>query len=193
KTVGLDANLGWDSWEIFLALALYALRDGGRIAMVLPDTIFSPEKERSRRLLLGATRIERLHSLGPDWFGPNVRMGTVIVQARKGPSDQLLSDIKSLLLTGKQRREAIAGTLPLSQLEATTSRSIPQDRCVASPHSDIEVFRSSRDDVVMNTMESNSDELSSVCDRGRGEEMSKSGLIWICPSCMNPTAPGRKK
>ena len=53
--LGLLTDPRWDSWELFLALALYALRDGGRIAMVLPDTIFSPEKERSRPLLLERT------------------------------------------------------------------------------------------------------------------------------------------
>jgi hypothetical protein len=32
-----------------------------------------------------------------------------------------------------------------------------------------------------------------LCERARGEEINKAGLVWICPSCLNPTTPGAKK
>jgi len=32
-----------------------------------------------------------------------------------------------------------------------------------------------------------------LCERARGEEINKAGLVWICPSCLNPTTPGLKK
>lgn len=84
KTLGVAPEPEWDSWELFVLLALYALREGGRMGLVLPDTFFLPEKERTRRIILRDTSIELLHSLGPDWFGKDVRMGTIVLQFRKG-------------------------------------------------------------------------------------------------------------
>jgi N-6 DNA Methylase/TaqI-like C-terminal specificity domain len=181
----------WDSWELFIALGLRLLREGGRLAMVLPDTIFSPEKERTRRLLLDSTHVEKFHNLGPDWFGKQVRMGTVVLQARKGPKP-LLADIQALLLTGPLRRKAIVGGVPLTQIEAQFSRFLPQERSERSPTAEIEVFRSRRDDNLMGTMETNGIPLSELCTRGRGEELSKAGLLWVCPSCLKTSVPGRK-
>lgn len=35
--------------------------------------------------------------------------------------------------------------------------------------------------------------LAALCDRYRGEEMSRTGLLWRCPSCLEWTVPGAKK
>lgn len=188
--LGLDTNSDWDSWEIFLALTIHCLKDGGRLALVLPDTLFSPEKAKARKLLLEKTQIEKLHSLGPDWFGPGVRMGAVVVQARKGTA-AANSTFKSLLLYGSLRRKAIMGEIPLEQLEASFARDIPQDRCRQSEGAQIEVFRSVHDDLILAQIESSSISLSALCEHGRGEEISKSGLLWRCPSCGRHTTPGR--
>jgi len=190
RALGLPATPRWDSWELFLLLGLCSLKPGGRLALVLPDTFFSPEKARTRRIVLEKTVLEKLHNLGPDWFGPNVRMGTVLMQARAG-GRPLMNDISCLLLSGQTRRDAIGGSIPLAQLEAQLARRVPQERCAASEAADIEVFRSRRDDEVMATMASHSRDLAAVCERGRGEEMAKSGLLWCCPSCLSYTTPGR--
>lgn len=190
--LSVDRALEWDSWELFVLLALHCLRNGGRMALVLPDTIFSPEKERTRRVMVDSCQIEKLHSLGPGWFGKDVRMGTVVIQVRKGlPSGP--ADFHSVLLTGDLRKRVQAGELPLTQVEATFGRSIPQERCQASPTAEIEIFRARRDDDVMHVMNTNSLPLSGLCNRARGEEMSKAGLLWECPSCMKATVPGAKK
>lgn len=46
EALHLDPAQNWDSWELFVALGLACLKEGGRLAFVLPDTIFSPEKAR---------------------------------------------------------------------------------------------------------------------------------------------------
>ena len=69
---GVSAAEQWDSWEVFLLLGLKALKPGGRLAFVLPDSLTYPKKARVREVLVRDTRILRLHVLGPDWFGPRV-------------------------------------------------------------------------------------------------------------------------
>lgn len=184
-----QADKDLDSWELFVALALHALRPGGRLAFVLPDTLLSPAKAGTRQLLLENTRIEKLHNLGPDWFGAEVRMGTVIVQARLGAA-AAGDDYAALLLHGDLRRRAISGEVPLSQLEATLSRRIVQ-RC-AAPDFALEVFRDERDDRVMQRMGAAAETLANVCTRARGEEMAKSGLLWKCTNCGALNNPGAK-
>ena len=188
--LGLDAD-DWDSFELFTAMGLAYLRPGGRLAFVLPDTFFSPEKAKIRKLLLEAGTIERVHDLGPDWF-EDVRMGTVLVQIKRGPIP-MGSVFRSVLLSGELRRKAIAGKVPLSQIETKLGRDIPQDRVAASDRYEIEVFRSIRDDRIMDAMIAAGVPLKELCDRGRGEEMSKSGLLWVCPSCFTATVPAIKR
>lgn len=190
KHLGLPTEPVWDSWELFVALGLSLLRDGGRLAFVLPDTIFSPEKERTRRLLLQSGTIEYFHNLGTDWF-EKVRMGATVIQIRRGPVP-MAHTFPALLLSGERRRRAIAGKLPLTQLATKFARSIPQDRCAASPTAEIEVFRSARDDALIGAMEAKSHGLAQLCDRGRGEEVNKAGALWVCPTCMMATVPAKK-
>lgn len=189
--LGLAIDKDLDSWELFLALGLHALRPGGRLAFVVPDTLFNPEKASTRKLLLEKTKIEKLHNLGPDWFGPDVRMGTVVVQARLGAA--ATSDCyDAMLLHGELRRRAIEGAVPLSQLATSRSRRIPQARSLSSPDSAFEMFRDARDDQLMQRMDRAGETLASVCVRARGEEMAKSGLVWKCTSCRALNNPGAK-
>lgn len=58
---------------------------------------------------------------------------------------------------------------------------------------EIEVFRSVRDDRIMDQMIGASAMLKDLCDRGRGEEMSKTGMLWVCPSCFTSTVPAIKR
>ena len=55
-----------------------------------------------------------------------------------------------------------------------------------------EVFRSVDDDRVIGIIQSDSVHAGDLCTWGRGEEMAKSGLYWICPSCLRSTVPGKK-
>lgn len=80
KKEGLDLAAGWDSWELFVIVAVRALRKGGRFGLLVPDTFFSPEKTKIRKFLSENAELEKVYSLGPDWFGSEVRMGTVILQ-----------------------------------------------------------------------------------------------------------------
>ena len=45
----------------------------------------------------------------------------------------------------------------------------------------------------MDRMIHSSISLKDLCDRGRGEEMSKSGLLWVCPSCFTSSVPATKR
>jgi hypothetical protein len=102
------------------------------------------------------------------------------------------SDFPALLLAGDDRKAAIEGRVPLTQFASRFARSIPQQRCASSPTAEIEVFRSAKDDAVLEIMEQGSLTLAELCEHGRGEEMAKSGLLWICQNCFTANVPARK-
>lgn len=190
---GLAEDGTWDSWELFVLLGIRALREGGRLALVLPDSFLYPQKARLRQLLFDETNVEMVHNLGPDWFGPGVRMGTVAIQARRGGADRNAA-ICAMILAGDLRARAIRGETPLRQIESQRSRLIPVARVLDSTDRELEVFRGEEDDRIIAQLTGNSAPLSGktggFCERARGEEINKAGLIWICPSCLNPTTPG---
>ena len=189
----LQDSSSWDSWELFVLLAIRALRQGGRLALVLPDSFLYPQKARLRKLLFAETNVEMVHNLGPDWFGTDVRMGTVVLQARRG-GVEVNGTIRSMILAGKLRSSAIRGETPLRQIEAQRSRSIPLARVLESEDRELEVFRGVADDRIIAQIAKHSIPLSGktggLCERARGEEINKAGLIWICPGCLSPTTPG---
>ena len=181
-----------DSWEVFLRLAWLHLKPSGRLSLVLPDTFFSSAKESSRRFVLERFRIEKCYSMGPGWFGPEVRMGTLLLQAKKCEPDEQ-HKLLGLLLAGPLRKQAIAGNQPLQQIEKAASQEILQARALRTPGSEIRVFCSDFDSELMSKIASNSVALEKVSNRARGEEISAEGLLWGCPSCGGYSVPGAKK
>ena len=181
----------WDSWELFLLLSVSKLKAGGRLALVLPDTFLGTDKAAVRGHLLASCSIEKIYSIGPEWFGPEVRMGTLLVQLRKG--EPLSKNWSGLVLAGELRRRAQGGHERLEQIEALLARDIPSERTCAKNDWSIEPFRSRKDDSILAKLEKHSMRLGDLCDHGRGEEMSKAGLAWRCRACLKWDVPGRKE
>lgn len=189
--LGLSPDEERDSWELFVAASLHALRPGGRLALVLPDTLFGPEKANTRKLLVENTIIEKIHNLGPDWFGGHVRMASVFVQARVGAAGPNHC-YDAMLLHGELRRRAIGGEVELPFLQRSLSRRIPQARSRSSSNFALEIFRDERDDLLMQRLDEAGEPLATICTRARGEEMAKSGLMWKCTNCQALNNPGIK-
>jgi N-6 DNA Methylase len=144
REVGLPTAATLDSWEIFLGLAALCLKPGGRFALLVPDTIFPAEKERTREWLIRRCTLEKVYALGPDWFTAKVRMGTVVLQ---GTTKRFEQDhrIITMVLAGHNRNQAQSGQRPLAQLEAILSQSITQTRCEQDEEKRISVLASDWD------------------------------------------------
>ena len=128
---GLPVRDGLDSWEVFLCVVISALKDGGRFALVLPDTIFSANKQETRAWLLRMAKLEKFYSLGPEWFTSSVRMGTVFVQGVK--TSEVTGPVRTLLLAGSERQEAQQGRRPLEQSRADRFQPYASGEDVRSP------------------------------------------------------------
>jgi len=169
-----------DTYELFILVALEYLDEDGRLAFVVPQTLLNPDHSGVREHLLENYTFERFHALGADWFGSDIRMNTTTLQIRnETPSDG--NTFRSMTLVDDDRRAAIEGELNLSQLESAYAFDIPQDRCIES--GEIEPFRYTTDDGILETMQSNSIPLGAFCESHRGVELNKAGHIIQCPAC----------
>jgi hypothetical protein len=169
-----------DTYELFILVALEYLNDDGRLAFVLPQTLLNPDHSAVRKHLLENYTFERYHMLGADWFGSEIRMNTTTLQIRnEEPSKD--DEFRSMTLVDETRRQAIDGELSLSQLESAFSYDIPQQRCIDS--GEIEPFRYTDDDDLIETMQSNSIPFGAFCESHRGVELNKEGHIIQCPAC----------
>lgn len=181
-----------DSWELFLRKCSDLLAPGGRLALILPDTLFFSAKTDTRRWLLQGYEIEKLHSLGPDWFTNKVRMGTVFLQARKRkPEKQHL--IRTLVLSGSERTLSQRGLRPIEQAEAIGSASLLQSRALESEGAALEVLLGEEERPLIDRIRASSVSLSSITKHGRGDEMSSNGSFWRCGNCNVLAVPGTKR
>ncbi len=177
-----------DTYELFTLVGLQYLKDDGRLAFVLPQTILRPEHDTIREHLLANYTFERFHIMGADWFGSDIRMSTTTLQIKNQPPAEH-STFRSMTLVDNDRRQAIEGTLSLTQLESAYSFDIPQRRCIDS--GEIEPFRYQDDDRIIQTMEANSIPMGAVCTSKRGVEVSRSGRLIKCPGCFAWIKPPR--
>jgi N-6 DNA Methylase len=188
SALGIDPPSDLDSWEMFVLLGLHLLKPGGRLAYILPDTLFAPEKAWIRGQIACHSTIERVVHLGMDWFGEAVRMGAVALQIR-AEEPPAGSTFAGFLLVGDLRKKAIKGKVLLSQVEADRRKPISQDRVIARPGHQILVTQGTVDDMLMSRMDARSMPLDEICDRIRGEELSGGGVLWRCVGCGTHTVP----
>jgi len=184
----VDPPAQLDSWEVFVLLGLQLLKRGGRLAFILPDTIFAPEKAWIRGYLATHTTFERVVNLGMKWFSDRVRMGAVAFQLKLVPPNRD-STFVGFALTGKTRTSAIAGKILLTQIEADRGKKISQQLVVNRADHQIMVNVGIRDDEIMTKMETNGIKLPQLCSWARGEELSGTGTLWRCIGCGAHTVP----
>jgi N-6 DNA Methylase len=182
RAAGLSDGFG-DSWEVFLALVVSALKPNGRFGILVPDTIFSPEKKRTRAWLLDDVTLEKVFSLGADWFTSDVRMDSVSTPAAVPPQ---------LVLAGQPRIAAQQGKKPLHQLEKALTRHSAQSRFKADEERQIKVLASDEDLSLLSRIDSRSTPVSELTVHTRGDEINAEGLLWRCGNCMTYTVPGEK-
>ena len=189
---GLSTTQAWDSWEVFLVLAVQALKPGGRFVLLVPDTLFSADKDRTRRWLLEHTTLEKIYSLGPDWFTAEVRMGTVLLQGKRAKAAEPHT-VATVVLAGKERIAAQGGTKPLQQVEAGLAQQTTQKLGAKGERTDLQVFASDRELDLLRRIEASSVTLGDITEHARGDEINAGGLVWRCGNCMTFTVPGEKE
>lgn len=175
-------NLAWgqfDTYDLFCELALQVIRPGGGYVFIIPDSIFLPEHERLRKLLVEQTTITMLARLGEGIF-ESVYRGCVVVAGR-AVIPLAGHEVECLRVTKAHRRSLRLG-FTLQDVRHEASHWVPQSRFRQDVRCRFDVDVTSKDEIIARVLNAGGNWTQPLNSR-RGVELSKSGKVLICSSC----------
>lgn len=182
KALGYElANGQFDSYDLFIELCLSIAPEGAVLAFIVPDSIFYPEHESLRRLLLGSTRILSISRLGEGFFA-GVFRGTAVVLARKGRPDAEHT-ISCMRLTKEWRQKILIGQGTLEQAKRELAHPVRQLRFEQDSNARFDIDVHEREEKVLVKMSEAKMPWTRWLVSGRGIELSKHGRVIVCPQC----------
>jgi len=175
------ANGQFDTYDLFLELSLRLLKPGGVVAAIIPDSLFLPEHEALRRMLVRHSAIHLIARLGEGFFDGVYRGTTVIVVSRNVPPPD--HSVACMRLTKEWRRRVLKGSSTLSEAAESLTHLVQQDRFLedASVRFSIDLARAEED--VVGKITAGGSSWTDWFVSGRGVELSKTGRILRCPFC----------
>ena len=183
QALGYECAKGqFDSYDLFVELALGLLKPGGVAALILPDSVLNPEHLPVRRLMLHGMTLELVARLGEGFF-PSVYRGVVVLLVRKEPAAPE-HRVRCFRLPATKRRAVLASTTTLADAAAELTHGTPQSWFARSEQLRIELDVKEDERSHLERFE--------IADRlnwrerlssSRGVELSKHGWILRCPHC----------
>lgn len=171
----------YDSSDLFLELAISNLRDGGYLAFIVPDSLFSQEREGLRKLLLDKTEIRFIGRFGEKFFGGINRACAVIIC--KKTLDKSRRKIQCLRLTPETRKKILAGKLAFVTAEKKLSHFVRRSRFEKNEGYRFNIDLTSNEETVLSRLSMFDGSLRDHIVGARGVELSKNGKVYECPTC----------
>ena len=182
KSAGFKLAYGqYDTWCLFVELSLKRLKNNGRAVFILPDAIFLPEHEQTRRFIAEDNTIELLARLGEGLFR-GVCRGTVVILLEKvrAKDDH---KVEVLRLSRNERKKITEGKLTLAKARHSLSHLIPQNHFISDRLCRWEIDVQNGERKTIEKIEKFGSDWSSFLEIGRGVEISKKGAVRCCPKC----------
>lgn len=171
----------YDSYVLFVELCLKLLKPDGYAAFIIPDSIFSSENRELRKFLSEQTQIRVISRLGEKLFAGVNRATTVLVIKNTKPTDD--SATVCFRLTTDQRRAYLAGEKSLIDCHNQHSHSVLQKRFRENAGYIFDVDTKIDEEALLHKLERHAIDWPKIFHFGRGVEISKSGMIVVCPYC----------
>jgi hypothetical protein len=175
------ANGQFDIYDLFVEACLSIAPDNAVLAFILPDSIFYPEHEQLRRLLLTSTQIISISRLGEGFFA-GVFRGTVVLIVRKGPPGDEHA-IDCMRLTKEWRQRILSGQATLSQAKLELVHPVKQSRFAFDPQARFDIDVREQEEKVLVKMSGTTMPWVRWLVSGRGIELSKHGKVLLYPHC----------
>jgi type I restriction-modification system DNA methylase subunit len=184
----------YDSWEVFLEAAIRTMVPEDKVAYLVPDSLFLPEHERTRKYLVDSTSLERITRLGEGLFKGVYRGATALI-SRKGPPVDDQHTVRCAIVTkaGRDRlRKAEAASL--SEIESEVAHEARQARFKKNPGTEFDINISTADEPVIERISDRRIDWQDHTTTFRGVELGKGGHVLKCPYCGTwTTLPKRDK
>lgn len=172
----------YDSYVLFIELALKLLSKDGYLGLIVPDSFFADQNIKLRRYLLENYQVKVVARLGEKIFKHINRATTVLVIRNKKPShDDMTACFR---LNPENRKKVLAEELKMIDLYKKYSFMKPQRNFLNNQDCHISVDTTMDEDIILSKIKENSVKRQEF-QYMRGVEISKTGLICTCPICNN--------
>lgn len=177
---GLTLAVGqYDTYDLFCELVVQLLRPDERFVFILPDSIFLPEHERLRQLLLSQSELSLIARLGEGIFAGVYRGCVVVAGVRRAPRSN--HRVECLRITKAERaRLSIKGDF--ERCRKQLSHFVLQERFALDLVSRFDIDVREQDETVPKILATGSGWTEPLWS-SRGVEISKSGKVLVCRAC----------
>jgi tRNA1(Val) A37 N6-methylase TrmN6 len=170
----------YDSYELFIELALRVVRKGGYFAFITPDSILNHGKSSIRKLL-ESTEIKYIARLGEKIFPRINRACTLIICKNTLPSSA--NSVDCFRLTKKDRRMILEGSMSFLEAELKSAHKVLQKRFASNQFNQFDIDLRESEATVLQKLRNGNGTLADALSSYRGVELSSSGMICKCPNC----------
>lgn len=171
----------YDNYFLFIEQSLKILKVGGKAAFILPDSIFSDDAIKLRKLLCEKTHILVIARLGEKIF-PNVNRATTVIVVR---NEVPLNDArtKCFRLSTKERRKFLNNEIDLRKCYLSNVHEVKQSRFTETKECLFDIDLQEIEENLITKLEQNKINWNEKFSFGRGVEISKTGNAVICKQC----------
>lgn len=171
----------YDNYFLFIEQGLKILKTGGKAAFILPDSIFSDDAIKLRKMLCEKTHILVIARLGEKIF-PNVnRATTIIVVENELPTNNVKT--KCFRLGTKERKQVLNNEVKLMDCFLNGVHEEKQRRFIETEECLFDVDLYENEEKLIKKLEQDKINWNTIFSFGRGVEISKSGKAVICKHC----------
>lgn len=178
----------FDIYDIFIETILSNLNENGVYGIIVPDSIFCQEHQKTRELLLTQSVIKGIIRLGEGFF-PDVNFAVSIIYGIKKSSTTY--NVLCSHLSNSDRKMIMAGTSEIYKIVKEKTIKVPAKQMILSDY--IFTVDVSQDDAALLKKMRQCDSIKTYATCQRGIELSKKGLIMQCSECGKWFPVPRKK
>ncbi|MCM1302910.1 MAG: N-6 DNA methylase [Lachnospiraceae bacterium] len=171
----------YDNYFLFVEQSLKILKEGGKAAFILPDSVFSDDAIKLRAMLCKKTHILIIARLGEKIF-PNVnRATTIVIVENELPTDDART--KCFRLGTKERKKVLSNEIDLMDCYLTSVHEVNQSRFAETEECLFDIDLYEMEENLITKLERDKIDWNTKFSFGRGVEISKSGNAVICKEC----------
>ncbi len=171
----------YDSYELFLELALKLVVPGGLVGFIVPDSLFATEHEGLRRLLLSKSQVLFVARMGEGLFESVFRACAVVICRNTPPAEG--DSTQCMRLTPEWRRSIAAGDTTFAEAETDLVHLAPTERFLSNPGLQIDVDTRDLGSTTLQKLRSTGTRMEQYLSSARGVELSKHGKVAFCSVC----------
>lgn len=170
----------FDSFELFMELAIKIVKPNGYFAFIVPDSILNNGKSTLREILLDQTQIMFIARLGEKIF-PSINRACVIMICKNAPHQDNIVDC--FRLSSENRTAILREQLSFLEAESTNLHQVPQQRFKNNTHQRFDIDIKDDETDVLDKFKKHKKTLGEEVLITRGMELGSSGMICQCESC----------